>query len=274
MRALTAQTVEDTATPLADTLAALAPAEQEHHLLTLVRVVTAAVLGHDGPDAVGPEQAFREMGVDSLTGVDLRDRLRREVGFAPPATLVFDHPNPLAVARYLRDRLLDQPAAAPAPVPALAVAPDDDPIVVVGMSCRFPGGVQGPDDLWRLVADEADVVSGFPADRGWALDALYHPDPDHQGTAYTRSGGFLHDAADFDADLFGVNGREAWPWTRNSGSCWRPPGRRWRTPACHHAASADAGPASSSAAPTSGTGRARNHHPESRATASPATPPA
>ncbi|WP_406084714.1 SDR family NAD(P)-dependent oxidoreductase [Micromonospora zamorensis] len=209
VRALTAQTVEDTATPLADTLVALAPAEQEHHLLTLVRVVTAAVLGHDGPDAVGPEQAFREMGVDSLTGVDLRDRLRREVGFAPPATLVFDHPNPLAVARYLRDRLLDQPAAAPAPVPALAVAPDDDPIVVVGMSCRFPGGVQGPDDLWRLVADEADVVSGFPADRGWALDALYHPDPDHQGTAYTRSGGFLHDAADFDADLFGVNGREA-----------------------------------------------------------------
>ncbi|MGW3892887.1 type I polyketide synthase [Micromonospora chokoriensis] len=208
VRALVGQTVEQTATPLAETLAALAPAEQEHHLLTLVRGVTAAVLGHAGPDAVGAEQAFREMGVDSLTGVDLRDRLRRDVGFAPPATLVFDHPNPLAVARYLRDRLLDQPATA-APVPASTVAPDDDPIVVVGMSCRFPGGVQGPDDLWRLVADEADVISGFPADRGWALDALYHPDPDHQGTAYTRSGGFLHDAADFDADLFGVNGREA-----------------------------------------------------------------
>src|SRR5512139_2310214 len=82
-----------------------------------------------------------------------------------------------------------------------------EPIAIVGMACRFPGGVSSPEGLWRLVVDGTDAISGLPTDRGWDLEALYDPEPNTPGTSYVCEGGFLNDCAEFDAGLFGISPR-------------------------------------------------------------------
>ncbi|MFJ8211284.1 SDR family NAD(P)-dependent oxidoreductase [Streptomyces sp. NPDC096033] len=192
---------------LAGRLAALGRAEQRAFLLDLVCTRAAAVLGHGGGGAVDSGRAFRELGFDSLTAVEFRNLLMAETGVRLSSTVVFDHPNPAALAEFLRTELVGEDTGAQSAAPV--AAGDDEPIAIIGMSCRYPGGVETPEDLWRLVASGADGISGFPENRGWDLDALYHPDPEHRGTSYTREGGFLHDVAEFDAEFFGISPREA-----------------------------------------------------------------
>ncbi|QIB42329.1 type I polyketide synthase [Streptomyces aureoverticillatus] len=197
--------------PLKQQLSALSRPDAERALLDLVRTQAAAVLGHGGTQAVPGDGAFKGLGFDSLTSVEFRNRLGAATGLNLPATLVFDHPSPRAVADYLSGHLLtaDTTDSATVTPTVTGTAADDDPIAIVSMSCRFPGGVRGPEDLWRLVADGVDALGEFPADRGWDTGTLYDPDPATPGSTYARQGGFLPDAAGFDADFFGISPREA-----------------------------------------------------------------
>ncbi|MER6789559.1 type I polyketide synthase [Streptomyces sp. NPDC000658] len=195
--------------PLARRLADLSGPRRSAALRELVREQAASVLGHDDPSSVDPARPLKELGFDSLTAVELRNRLSAATGLRLPATVVFDHPTIAELADVLALGLdagaEDRPAA-----PATVVRVDqDDPIAIVAMACRYPGDVASADDLWRAVRDEADLITPFPTDRGWDLDRILDGDPDRQGASYVDHGGFLHDAALFDPGFFGISPREA-----------------------------------------------------------------
>ncbi|NBH07029.1 type I polyketide synthase, partial [Amycolatopsis sp. SID8362] len=176
-------------------------------LLALLRTQVAQVLGHADARDVGADTAFKDLGFDSLTAVELRNGIAGATGLSLPSSLVFDHPTPRELTGFLLGELLgslgDVPVAA-----AGAGAVSDDPVVIVGMSCRFPGGVTSPRAFWELLAAGGDAISEFPADRGWDLGALADA-RGGVGTSATLEGGFLHDVAGFDAGFFGISPREA-----------------------------------------------------------------
>ncbi len=188
-------------------LAGRSEAEQQALLLDLVRDNVGAVLNHPAPQTIDPRRPFQEIGFDSLTAVELRNRLNAETGLRLPATLIFDYPHAAALAGHLHERVSGQDR--PATARAATTREAGDPIVIVGMACRFPGGIRSPRDLWDVVVSGGEHVSTFPQDRGWDLDRLFHPDPDHAGTTYVDRGGFLDEAGHFDAEFFGMSPREA-----------------------------------------------------------------
>ncbi|HWX46141.1 MAG TPA: SDR family NAD(P)-dependent oxidoreductase, partial [Solirubrobacteraceae bacterium] len=195
---------------LATRLAEAPEAQWPTLVLQLVAEHIAGVLGHASGEAIDATRGFKEHGFDSLGAVELRNRLERATGLKLPATLVFDYPTPSAVAEHLLRKLsLGAAAAESKDVKRHLVAQDSEPIAIVGMSCRYPGGVQSPAQLWELLAAGSDAIGPFPEDRGWEVERLYDPDPSHVGTSYARHGGFLYDAGSFDAEHFHLPPREA-----------------------------------------------------------------
>ncbi|HVR05404.1 MAG TPA: type I polyketide synthase, partial [Solirubrobacteraceae bacterium] len=224
-------------------LAELSERERGEAVLELVRGEAANVLGHASAVEIEPDRAFTELGFDSLAATELRNRLGAAVGLTLPATLVFDYPNAAALAEYLLEQLAQQGGLAADGAPGAGAAgaqtdarptdatqagadrartsagvasgrvqsPDEalDPVAIVGMSCRLPGGVDSPRELWQLLAAGGDAISEFPDDRGWEVERIYNPDPDQPWSTYVREGGFLHDAGDFDCGLFRISPREA-----------------------------------------------------------------
>ncbi|MYR57232.1 hypothetical protein GTY54_13645, partial [Streptomyces sp. SID625] len=138
----------------AERLLRLPETERVAAALDLVRQKVAAVLGYGSPDEVEAERAFRELGFDSLSAVELRNRLGEAAGVRLPVTVVFDHPNPTALARHLvTETCGDQTAAAAPAGRAATTGTADEPVAIVAMACRYPGDVRSPEDLWRLVAE-------------------------------------------------------------------------------------------------------------------------
>lgn len=193
---------------------------------TIVALVLAEVRGVCGlgvEERLDSNLPFVDLGMNSLAGVVLRDRLASLTGLSKlPTTLVFDHPTPMAVSEYLSRQLFERSPSqrrnGTTPAEATASTTNDDkqshehdPIAIISMACRYPGSVASPDDLWDVVASSTDVTSCFPTDRGWDLEALSNSDPDNPkpGTSKTDRGGFLNEMAHFDPAPFYISPREA-----------------------------------------------------------------
>ncbi|MGW3213861.1 type I polyketide synthase [Streptomyces parvus] len=200
---------DGTATTFAERLAGLPDGERHTAVAGLVRAHTAAVLDYASAEEIDADLEFHRLGFDSLTAIELRNALDSATGLRLPATLIFDHPTPAVLAAHLLDALTGTGTGAATAAPTAARAVDDDPIALVGLACRLPGGVASPEDLWRLLAEEGSGIGDFPADRGWDIDGLYDPKGGRPGSSYVREGGFLYDAGDFDPGFFGIAPKEA-----------------------------------------------------------------
>ncbi|NGO73301.1 type I polyketide synthase, partial [Streptomyces boncukensis] len=176
-------------------------------LMDLVRSETSLILGREAQDGIDPAASFKDLGFDSATAIELRNRLAAATGLRLPATLLFDHPSPEQLVDRLRAEMSGTRRAVRAPRRRTAGA--DEPLAIVSMACRFPGEVASPEELWRLLVDERDAIADFPGNRGWSLDSLFDGDPGRAGRSYTRQGGFLYDVDQFDAEFFGISPREA-----------------------------------------------------------------
>ncbi|WP_437580044.1 type I polyketide synthase [Sorangium sp. So ce887] len=212
-RALDAQPSASAAhdeTALVATLRALSGEARLRHLASLVLAQTAAVLGHADPSRLDPQRGFFDLGLDSLMSVELRRRLQKATGVKLPATITFDRPSPHKLAGFLRDALPLGGAAPSTDARPHAARADasNEPIAIVGVGLRLPGGVDDIDAFFRLLADERDAVAPIPASR-WDVDAVYDPDPEAKGKTYVRHAAMLDRVDLFDAGFFGISPREA-----------------------------------------------------------------
>jgi myxalamid-type polyketide synthase MxaE and MxaD len=194
------------------------PELRREALAALVEAEVVTILGREEKMRLDRGQGLFAMGMKSLMAIELMNRLQAGVGrlCSLPATLVFEYPTISELGAYLaREAFADLvPAdAAPRPVsarsPAGALeAPALEPIAIIGMDCRFPGGADDPDAFFRLLIEGRDAITEVPKDR-WNIDRFYSADPDAPGKMYSRCGGFLRDIKGFDPEFFGISPREA-----------------------------------------------------------------
>ncbi|MFE3317495.1 SDR family NAD(P)-dependent oxidoreductase [Nocardia sp. NPDC059195] len=178
-------------------------------VLSVVTTQAAATLGYSVSDEVRVTSTFRDLGFDSLSAVDFRNRLQNATGVRLPVTVVFDYPTPLGLAEYLCETMVPESTSPAVVSSAVAAGHDSELVAIVGVGCRFPGGVSSPEEFWDVVAGERDVISDFPSDRGWDVDGVFDPIPGTPGHSYVREGGFVEGAGQFDAGFFGISPREA-----------------------------------------------------------------
>jgi polyketide synthase 1/15 len=188
------------------TLGVSAPPKDE--LLETVRGQAAAILGIR-VSHLDIDQPLRDQGLGSVGAVELASRLAEVLNRDVSPTDVFNHPSVRGLAQMLSttDEHSDQQRLRQSG--SAAAVGLEDPVAIVGMACRFAGGVESAAGLWDLVAAGRDSVGHFPTDRGWDVEGLFDPDPDAMGKTYCRSGAFLQDAAGFDAGFFGITAGEA-----------------------------------------------------------------
>ncbi|MBK1786603.1 alpha/beta fold hydrolase [Prauserella sp. ASG 168] len=186
-------------------VAGMSPDDRAAALVRIVCEHVAVVLAYDDAEDITPTQSFSDLGFDSLSAVELRNMLAETTGVRLPVTLVFDHPSPEALAAHLGTELL---GAETISAPVTVAGGGDEPIAIVGMSCRYPGGVGSPEQLWEFLLAGGEGIGPFPGDRGWDLERLFGS-AGEAGTTYVEKGSFLYDAAGFDAGFFGIAPREA-----------------------------------------------------------------
>jgi acyl transferase domain-containing protein/acyl carrier protein len=201
------------AAPIADPLLAELTSAVHHRQKTqskrgrplpeTVRAAAASVLGLPSETDVPLDRPLKELGLDSLMAVELRNRLARELDRSLPATLAFDYPTVSALVEFLAG---EKPLA-PSPLTTAELAPAEA-VAIIGMGCRMPGGVSTPEDLWRLLTEGVDAIREVPRER-WDVDAYYDPRPVTPGKMSTRWGGFVDGIDQFDAGFFGISPREA-----------------------------------------------------------------
>ncbi|HEY6552534.1 MAG TPA: SDR family NAD(P)-dependent oxidoreductase, partial [Vicinamibacteria bacterium] len=190
-------------------LAEVAESERPGLLSSHVRREALKVLGLEEGHPLNPNQPLSELGLDSLMALELRNGLGAALGAPLPPTLLFDYPTVSALAGHMASRIPTMREVAAEPGAARRErAEADAAIAVIGMSCRFPGGADSPEELWRLFEGGKDATREIPADR-WDIDAVYDPDPGVPGKMYTRRGGFIEDIDLFDPHFFGISPREA-----------------------------------------------------------------
>jgi acyl transferase domain-containing protein/acyl carrier protein len=189
----------------ATTAATLGRAEHRGQLERMVLAAIGSALALD-PARIELSQPLAALGLDSLMAVEIRNQLSAGTGERLPATLLYDYPTAAAVRDYLSERLFGGKAA---DAPTHARAADGDPVAIVGVGFRLPGGADSPEALWDLLQNGRHAISELPRDRGWDVEGLYDSDPEARGKSTAKHGGFLRDPAGFDARFFGISPREA-----------------------------------------------------------------